>query len=272
MRKIGKGIGVLTAWWLLVGRGPAEGQVYMYVDQEGVAHFTNAPTKREFKLFQEGQLPKRSRTPSTMYETLIHSTAKEHGMDPALIQAVIQAESNFDPYAVSRKGAQGLMQLLPQTAWALSVQNPFDPKANIKGGTSYLRQLLDRFSGDLSLALAAYNAGEDAVLRYGGIPPYQETKQYVTKVLSLYNKKAPSPPSNASSKNSKAKAPNKNQPPPSRVYRFIDENGLVFYSNIPPLAARKRAGSTKAQSPQAEEITRDESEILNRTRVVKTQP
>jgi soluble lytic murein transglycosylase len=220
----------------------------MYVDNEGVAHFTNAPTHREFKLFQEGHLPKRSRTPGKMYETLIHSTAKEHRMDPALIQAVIQAESNFDPYAVSRKGAQGLMQLLPQTAWALSVQDPFDPRANIKGGTSYLRQLLDRFSGDLSLALAAYNAGEDAVRRYGGIPPYQETKQYVTKVLSLYNKKAPSPSSNASS-NSKAKVPQKNQPPPSRVYRSIDENGLAYYSNIPPLAAQKRAGSTRTQSP-----------------------
>ena len=106
-------------------------------------------------------------------------------MQPALVKAVIAAESNFDPGAVSRKGARGLMQLMPDTAEALGIDDPLQPTDNVRGGTRYLRSMLDRY-GDLSRALAAYNAGPSAVDRYGGVPPYPETQDYVNRVLTYY--------------------------------------------------------------------------------------
>lgn len=113
---------------------------------------------------------------------MIDSTAKRHGVDPALIHSVIRVESNYQQKAISPKGAQGLMQLIPATAQRYGVANPFDPVQNLEGGVRYLKYLTERFDGDLRLALAAYNAGEGAVDRHGGIPPYPETQQYVTKV------------------------------------------------------------------------------------------
>ena len=118
-------------------------------------------------------------------EQTIAQSAAQHDLEPALIKAVMQAESGFNPLAVSRAGAQGLMQLMPSTAGSLGVQNPFDPAENVPAGSRYLRQLLDAYNGDISLALAAYNAGSGAVRRYGGIPPYPETQRYVTNVLGL---------------------------------------------------------------------------------------
>ena len=118
------------------------------------------------------------------FKDLIESAARRYGVDPALVTAVMQAESNFTPTAVSSAGAKGLMQLMDTTAEALGVTNPFDPTQNVEGGVRFLRSLLDRY-GNVELALAAYNAGPAAVERYGGVPPYEETQVYVSRVLGL---------------------------------------------------------------------------------------
>ena len=225
MSKSGK-VAYLVAAWLLLVAWPAWGQVYVFIDKQGTVHFTNAPTHGGFQLLLSEGLPKRPGPTQERYEALIRAAAKEHQLDPALVSAVIEIESSFDPLAVSWKGAKGLMQLMPKTAWELAVFDAFDPKANIEGGTRYLRRLLDLFDGDLTLALAAYNAGENAVLRYGGVPPYRETKEYVSKVLSLY-KKVPS---------QKAEP----RETPDRIYRYIDESGSVRYTNLPPPKAVTR--------------------------------
>lgn len=119
-------------------------------------------------------------------EENIREYSLKHGLDPNLIKAVIKVESNFDPKAVSPKGAIGLMQILPSTAKLMGVKDPFDIKENLDGGCRYLKILLEEFSGDLKLALAAYNAGKENILKYKGIPPYEETKEYVNKILKIY--------------------------------------------------------------------------------------
>ncbi len=116
-------------------------------------------------------------------EALIRQTAQRFEVDPELVRAVIRQESAYDPYAVSIKGAKGLMQLMPETARRLGVKDVFDPAENVHGGTKLLRMLLDRYDGDRRLALAAYNAGEDAVSRYDGVPPYRETQNYVERIV-----------------------------------------------------------------------------------------
>lgn len=171
----------------------AAADIYRYEDTDGVVHFTNAPTDKRFKVYmkdlrKDRQLRTQFRfTPGRNpkeFEQLINSSATRYGVNPALVKAVIRAESGFDPNAVSRVGASGLMQLMPETAKDLNVTNSFDPKQNVDGGVRYLRFLLDTFNGDVSLALAAYNAGLGKVARYGGIPPYQETRTYVNRVLA----------------------------------------------------------------------------------------
>ncbi len=120
------------------------------------------------------------------FDQLIEDAAQRYRLDPALVKAVIQAESNFDPQAVSSAGASGLMQLMPGTAASLGVKDSLDPNQNVDGGARLLRDLLDRYDQNVSLALAAYNAGPGAVDKYGGIPPYGETQRYVPRVLGLY--------------------------------------------------------------------------------------
>jgi soluble lytic murein transglycosylase-like protein len=122
---------------------------------------------------------------TTPYGEIISSMAEAHGVDPLLVRALIQVESNYKPRARSPKGAMGLMQIMPATARVYNVRNPFDPKANIEAGIKHLKSLIDRFGGGVELALAAYNAGEGAVSKFNGVPPYRETKSYVSRILAL---------------------------------------------------------------------------------------
>ena len=128
----------------------------------------------------------KQRNRRSSYDAIIDRYADEYGVDPVLVRAVIQVESNFDPKCVSKKGARGLMQLIPETAKRYGVTKIFDPEQNIRGGVHYLSDLMQMFNNDLQRALAAYNAGENAVIRYAGIPPYSETTTYVRRALSVY--------------------------------------------------------------------------------------
>ena len=166
--------------------------IYRYEDEEGVVHFTDAPTDKKFKIFmrdlrKDKELRTRiriaARNPQE-FEHLVSAASAKYGVSASLIRAVIMAESGYNPQAVSRAGAGGLMQLMPGTAKSLKVADRFDPKQNVDGGVRYLRFLLDTFKGDVSLALAAYNAGLSNVAKYGGIPPFEETRIYVNRVLA----------------------------------------------------------------------------------------
>jgi hypothetical protein len=138
-------------------------------------------------------------TPSATVEAAIAAAAARHGVDPDLVRAVIKVESNFNPQAVSPKGAMGLMQLMPETARRLSVDHPFDPQENVDAGVRHLRTLLDDFGGDVRRSLAAYNAGETAVLRAGDVPDYAETRNYVKQITSMYGGDSPAPGGSRSS-------------------------------------------------------------------------
>lgn len=174
----------------LVGSSSAEGPgaIHRFTDERGVTHFSNVgssdPRFLPRELLPESRRPLRAPRRAD-YDRLIEEVAAEQALLPALLKAVVAAESGFDPRAVSPAGAQGLMQLMPETAARLGVDNPMVPGQNVRGGARYLRALLDRY-GDLTRALAAYNAGPEAVDRYGGLPPYRETRDYVERVLTYY--------------------------------------------------------------------------------------
>ena len=178
---------------ILVYTLPASADIYKYVDAEGVIHLTNVPTQTGVKytlIMREKRvlLDKKLGENISQYDELIMKASGRYNVEPALVKAIIKAESNFNHRAVSRKGAKGLMQLMPATASSLQVRDSFHPENNIEGGVKYVRYLLNFFNGNLPLALAAYNAGENAVLRYGGIPPYRETQTYVRRVLSYLDR------------------------------------------------------------------------------------
>lgn len=222
---------------LLAPVASLEAAIYMYVDEAGTAHFTDAPTKPYFQLVPAFGLPPDVNLVRGQYADLINQIASEEGVDPALVRAIIKAESNFDPRAISRRGAQGLMQLMPGTAGRYAVTNSFDPETNIRGGVRYLRFLYGLFPGHLSLALAAYNAGENVVFRYNGIPPYPETRQYVDRVLRYYGHPDVSSAQAANESLRRKNRPEGVQASPStsRVFRRVDHNGIPLYTNLPPL-------------------------------------
>jgi soluble lytic murein transglycosylase len=191
---------LLLAW----GVPAAQADIYRHVDADGVVHFTNAPNytsrpaKQSWTFYRKetrpNAAPGKVRADGPLvhaYTDIISEHARAFRLEEALVKAVIKAESNYNPLSLSHKGAQGLMQLIPETARLMNVSNPFDPAENIRGGSNYLRLMLDQFNGNLDLALAAYNAGPNAVLRHQGIPPYAETREYVQRVrryLELYRR------------------------------------------------------------------------------------
>ena len=174
--------------------------IYVYREAHGVVRFTNrAPPPgvraeaftaggRRFSVLGRGWSWSRARLHPNKYSEIIEGAARECQVDPALVKAIIHVESAFDPQAVSPKGALGLMQLMPGTARRHGVRNPFEPQQNIYGGTRHIAMLLRKYQGNLKFALAAYNAGEEAVEQYNGIPPYAETRDYVARVVSFHSR------------------------------------------------------------------------------------
>ncbi len=173
---------------LLAGAPARAGDaIYYRTDENGVIILTNVPDRKELRAYP-GLGPMKGIRSGAAFRDVITRTANRYGVQPDLVYAVISIESNFDQFALSRKGAQGLMQLMPATAQQLGVSDPFDAADNVDGGVRYLRYLLDKFGGDTRLALAAYNAGETVVLARGDVPPYRETRNYVRRILTRFGR------------------------------------------------------------------------------------
>ena len=266
------GTGALLATLALAG-SPADAQIYTRRNDRGVMEATNAPEENDYKLAYPGKgtlihsASWRLRpTYSGEFDADISAAASHHGVAVDLVRAVIQVESDYDHLAVSSKGAQGLMQLMPDTARRMGVTNAFDARQNIFGGVRYLRILLDLFAGDVRLAAAAYNAGPNAVVRYGGVPPYRETRGYVQKIQALLSSVisgvqaaasffAPNPQGvegqvaataatgkpdaapavpRARKTSAKAASAKKSPPKPRLYYRWKDEQGVLHVGQTPP--------------------------------------
>ncbi|MGD2187968.1 MAG: transglycosylase SLT domain-containing protein [Desulfobacterales bacterium] len=181
---------VISAIFILIASVlSVHADIYMYIDDNGIMHFTNAPTSHEhdYKVYIKERTSISNNFHSTdKYDEIISDASREFNVDSRLLKAMIKAESDFDPRAISRKGAMGLMQIMPENFKMLNLKNPFDPWQNIRAGAQYFKKLYERFNGKLALSLAAYNAGPTAVDRYKTIPPYQETEEYVRRVLRYY--------------------------------------------------------------------------------------
>ena len=216
--------GVVLGSWLITGLlcccATVQAQIFRYQGPDGRLYFTNVPLTPATpptvvtRPMLSTTRPALSATRLVAQEPvlpLLHRLAQQYSIDPRLVHAIITVESNFDAHAVSRAGAQGLMQLMPDTATRYRVENPFDPQANLDGGMRYLRDLLLMFPSDLRHVLAAYNAGEGAVQQYGGIPPYPETQRYVERVLALYGASTP--------------------PPQGKFYRYRTASGSILLTD-----------------------------------------
>jgi hypothetical protein len=209
-------VGVLLLTGALLFQEAAAAGPYRFVDTDGALHITNVPPRlhaQDPQSFAGASVSTSDKAAASgPYFDAIEKIAAAYGVDATLVKSMISVESAFDPLAVSRKGARGLMQLMPQTASALGVRDVHHPLENIAGGVRHLRYLLDRYADDISLAVAAYNAGEKAVDTYNGIPPYPETQQYVQRVLGRVGLSRTPPP----------------------MYRYEDSEGSRVYSNVPP--------------------------------------
>ena len=161
-----------------------QADIYMFIDSQGVLHFTNAPTSSQYRLYIK-ERPKPAEV-TKKYDDIIQEASNTFGLSFSLLKAMIRVESNFDSKAISKKGALGLMQIMPQNLRAFNIRDPYDPKDNIMGGARYFKSLMERFEGKLPLALAAYNAGPTIVDKHRNIPPIKETKDYVKKVMKYF--------------------------------------------------------------------------------------
>lgn len=233
------GAGILLALLALIA-APARAQIASYLDERGRRVYTNgddlAPQSRRAAKPTEGakqtaaagqavqqaaDSDRRTRAQAIgrgTLDRLVQETAERHRVDPALVRAVVEAESNWNPWAVSHKGAQGLMQLVPGTAQRFGAADAFNPEQNVDAGVRYLRTLLERYGGDLNKSLAAYNAGEHAVDRVGGVPRFRETRHYVQKVTNTYFGSPSRDPS---------RAWNSSRP----IYRTVDDRGRTLFTN-----------------------------------------
>ena len=218
--------GALAACAVVMSAPEARADILKFVDEEGVLHFTDRGATGKYEVFMRTRA--HAPLPSSimyganrrLYMPLVNAAAAQHGVDAEFIACVIEAESGFNPAAVSRAGARGLMQLMPSTAMQYRVDNPFDPGSNILGGTRHLKALLRKYRGNMRLALAAYNAGVEAVTKYNGIPPFRETREYVAKILQRYNKSAALSDGLAVSKRKK-------------IYRYIANDGTLLITDTP---------------------------------------
>ena len=240
----------------LASASTGNAQVYTRLNANGVVEATNVPDSTGYRLTYPGKgtlIHSRGfrHTYSGQYDHHVEAASRLHQVGPELVKAVIAVESEFDQWAVSSKGARGLMQLMPATARRFGVTDPFDARQNIFAGAQYLRILLDQFRGDVALALAAYNSGENTVVRYRGVPPYRETRGYVEKVQALLGagfSSAPPPPTNAASfyvpstalrppaARTRVSSRSRRLEParPRTYYRWRDERGLTHVAEIPP--------------------------------------
>lgn len=221
MKKLLWFIGISSCLSSLLG-----GDLFTYVNEDGVKVITNLGARRTnpepgvtsvSDPDRQGAVTA-SVTGNNNYLPIIRRFARTYGVDEKLVQAIIKVESNFDPRAVSHKNCQGLMQLHPDTARRYGVRDTFDPEQNIEGGVRYLQFLMEEFDSDLNHVLAAYNAGENAVRRYSGVPPYRETRDYISKVRSLFPGEL---------------LPSRGQAPTRRVYRIVQSDGQVLFTNTP---------------------------------------
>jgi soluble lytic murein transglycosylase-like protein len=216
----------VLAWGLSLSRLAWADEIVSITDEHGRKIFINTGGTRAQGALATHALPSVKADNASLslpeINDVVVETASRLQIDPQLVHAIIKVESEYDPKAVSPKGAMGLMQLIPGTAQRFGVENPFNIKQNIEGGVSYLKHLLNLFGGDLPLSLAAYNAGESAVQRFGGIPSFAETQDYVRKVTDIYQSGSPQSGTNAAG----------NRPRPSPIIRYVDEQGVVHYSNV----------------------------------------
>ena len=217
---------------------PAQQEIYYYVDEEGVINFTDMPRAGATAILIGGSRPGADFTlldSDTPFSGILNDAGVRYGLDPALLAAVARAESDFNPRAVSHAGAKGVMQLMDATATDYGVEDVFDPAQNIDAGSRHIRDLLLAYGGDLRLALAAYNAGREAVRRHGGVPPYEETRTYLRRIAATYGNLDTEVSSDGiDSSYAAARAIARGQ---RMIYRY-HLDGRAVYSDSPPIGFR----------------------------------